>query len=70
MRHITCNKCGSIFKSIRDDVSRIRCPNCGSNESLSIREEQISPTIKTSQRSTKVSRAAVRKVVQSNQPPL
>ena len=65
MKRVECNKCGNKFETARKDSSRIVCPKCGSNESLSIREGQTSRTIKTSRRSTKVSRAAVRKAVQA-----
>lgn len=37
-KQVTCNKCGTGFQTNRKDFSRIRCPMCGLNESLSIRE--------------------------------
>lgn len=36
MKDVRCNKCKKDFISGRADNSRIRCPFCGSNESLSI----------------------------------
>jgi len=36
---VTCNKCGHKFKSGRSEkyIGRIKCPSCGSKESLSLR---------------------------------
>ena len=35
---VTCNKCNKVFRvGIDKPEARIRCPGCGSNESLSIR---------------------------------
>ena len=63
MKQIHCNKCGNEFETIRKAVGRIICPACGSNESLSIR--QVSRTIKTSRRQTKVDRLAIRNAVRT-----
>ncbi|MCK4816706.1 zinc ribbon domain-containing protein [bacterium] len=40
VKEVRCNKCGEYFTSKRADDSRIRCPACHSNESLSIRLEE------------------------------
>lgn len=35
---VTCNKCAKEFRvGVEKPDARIRCPGCGSNESLSIR---------------------------------
>ncbi len=35
---VTCNKCDKVFRVVVEKPdARIRCPGCGSNESLSIR---------------------------------
>ena len=36
MKRVTCNKCGREFETVVRNGD-IRCPGCGSNESLSIR---------------------------------
>ncbi len=37
-RHtVSCNECGCEFSTNRADASRITCPHCGGNTSLSIR---------------------------------
>ena len=36
LKNITCNKCGFKFQTQRENKD-IRCPNCKSKESLSIR---------------------------------
>ena len=38
-RDITCNKCNNRFQSKALNLARIRCPECGSDESLSVRED-------------------------------
>ena len=46
VKEVRCNKCGKYFTSKQVDISRIKCPLCGSNESLSIREKSIPKPIR------------------------